>query len=52
MATAPVPPAVMTVLRSLPAETKPMDALRTAVSAWGASRTLDYPPTVEQARAS
>ena len=51
MATAPVPPAVMTVLRSLPAETKPMDALRTAVSAWGASRTLDYPPTVEQARA-
>ncbi len=51
MATAPVPPAVMTVLRALPASTKPMDALRTAVSAWGASRILDYPPTVEQAQA-
>jgi len=51
MPTAPVPPTVMTVLRALPVETKPMDALRTAVSAWGASRTLDYPPTVEQARA-
>jgi len=49
--TAPVPDAVMTVLRALPVETKPMDALRTAVSAWGATRTLDWPPTVDQARA-
>jgi citrate synthase len=28
-----------------------MDALRTAVSAWGATQRLDWPPTVEQARA-
>ena len=28
-----------------------MDALRTAVSVWGATQTLDWPPTVEQARA-
>ena len=49
--TSPIPPAVLAVLRSLPAETKPMDALRTAVSAWGATQTLDWPPTVEQARA-
>ena len=33
---APIPPAVLTVLRALPPTTKPMDALRTAVSAWGA----------------
>lgn len=51
LTTAPIPPAVMAILRSLPAETKPMDALRTAVSAWGATQRLDWPPTVEQARA-
>jgi citrate synthase len=51
LATAAVPPTVMTVLRSLPASTKPMDALRTAVSAWGATQDLPWPPTVEQARA-
>jgi citrate synthase len=28
-----------------------MDALRTAISAWGATQGLAYPPTVEQARA-
>ena len=28
-----------------------MDALRTAVSAWGATQQLPWPPTVEQARA-
>lgn len=49
--TGPIPPAVMTVIRALPAETKPMDALRTAVSAWGATQDLPWPPTVEQARA-
>ena len=49
--TAPIPPTVMTVLRALPASTKPMDALRTAVSAWGATRELPWPPTIEQARA-
>jgi citrate synthase len=49
--TAPIPPAVLTVLRALPSSTKPMDALRTAVSAWGATQDLPWPPTVEQARA-
>jgi citrate synthase len=51
IATAPVPDAVLTVLRALPRTAKPMDALRTAVSAWGATQTLDWPPNVEQARA-
>ena len=49
--TAPVPDAVLTTLRALPRDAKPMDALRTAVSAWGASQKLPWPPTVEQARA-
>jgi citrate synthase len=49
--TAPVPPTVLTVLRALPPSTKPMDALRTAVSAWGTTQDLPWPPTVEQARA-
>ena len=49
--TAPVPPAVMDVIRAMPASTKPMDALRTAVSAWGATQDLPWPPTVAQARA-
>ena len=51
MPTTPVPDAVLTVLRALPAGAKPMDALRTAVSAWGATQDLPWPPTVEQARA-
>jgi citrate synthase len=41
---------VMAVLRALPREAGPMDALRTAVSAWGAIEGADWPPTVEQAR--
>ncbi len=49
--TAPVPAEVLAVLRALPSTTKPMDALRTAVSAWGATQELPWPPTVEQARA-
>jgi len=49
--TAPVPAEVLAVLRALPRSTKPMDALRTAVSAWGATQELPWPPTVEQARA-
>jgi citrate synthase len=49
--TAPVPEAVITTLRALPPTTKPMDALRTAVSTWGATQELPWPPTVEQARA-
>src|SRR6185312_10685930 len=51
LATAPVPDAVLTTLRALPRDAKPMDALRTAVSAWGATQQLPWPPTVEQARA-
>jgi len=49
--TAPVPEAVMVALRALPTTAKPMDALRTAVSVWGAMQVLDWPPTPEQARA-
>ncbi|MBA2381744.1 MAG: citrate/2-methylcitrate synthase [Chloroflexi bacterium] len=51
LATSAVPDAVLTTLRALPRSAKPMDALRTAVSAWGATQTLDWPPTPEQARA-
>ncbi|MFL5675018.1 MAG: citrate synthase [Chloroflexota bacterium] len=50
MPTGPVPPVVMDVLRLLPRTTKPMDALRTAVSAWGATKQLPWPPTIEDAR--
>ncbi len=49
--TSAVPDAVMATLRALPRTAKPMDALRTAVSAWGATQILDWPPTPEQARA-
>jgi citrate synthase len=48
---APVPPAVLTALRELPRDAGPMDALRTAVSVWGATQKLSWPPTPEQARA-
>jgi len=51
LATAPLPGPVVTALRALPETARPMDALRTAVSVWGATRDLDWPPTVEQARA-
>ena len=51
LATGPIPEAVLTSLRALPSSAKPMDALRTAVSAWGASQELGWPPTVEEARA-
>lgn len=49
--TAPIPAPVLATLRALPTATKPMDALRTAVSAWGATQDLPWPPTVENARA-
>ena len=49
--TAPVPEAVLVALRGLPTTAKPMDALRTAISVWGATQTLEWPPTAEQARA-
>ena len=51
LATGPIPEAVLTTLRALPETSKPMDALRTAVSAWGATQSLTWPPTAEQARA-
>ena len=51
LACAPLPPAVVEVLRRLPPTTNAMDALRTALSAWGATEAFGWPPTVEQARA-
>jgi citrate synthase len=47
----PVPDAVMTALRALPSDARPMDALRTAVSVWGALNNPAWPPTADQARA-
>lgn len=43
-----LPAQVLNVLRDLPAETEPMDALRTATSAWGAI-AIKGKPTAEQA---
>jgi citrate synthase len=43
-----LPPTVLQVLQDLPATTDPMDALRTATSAWGAV-TVKGKPTREQA---
>jgi citrate synthase len=51
LATAPIPEPVLATLRAIPSTTKPMDALRTAVSAWGTTQDLPWPPTVDQARA-
>ncbi len=50
LSTAAVPDEIVSMLRSLPDGTSPMDALRTAVSLWGAINRLSAPPTVEQAR--
>jgi citrate synthase len=47
---AEIPDPVMCTLRELPDHTHPMDALRTAVSVWGAWRRPHWPPTVDQAR--
>ena len=47
---AAVPDPVMCALRELPRHTHPMDALRTAVSVWGAWRRPHWPPKVDQAR--
>jgi citrate synthase len=47
----PLDDRVLAGLRDLPADAHPMDALRTAVSAWGAGRRTTWPPTAEQARA-
>jgi citrate synthase len=43
-----IPAPVLQVLQALPATAEPMDVLRTATSAWGAS-TIKGKPTVEQA---
>lgn len=43
-----MPEAVTRVLSALPANAEPMDALRTAASAWGAT-TIKGKPTIEQA---
>ncbi len=43
-----LPEAVLQVIRTLPANSEPMDVLRTVVSAWGAT-TIKGKPTVEQA---
>jgi citrate synthase len=51
MSTASVPATAMDAIRALPRTAGPMDALRTAVSAWGAGHGTVFPPTVEQARA-
>ncbi len=47
----PVPEPVLVALRALPRDARPMDALRTAVSVWGATQAIAWPPTPEQARA-
>jgi citrate synthase len=47
----PVAAPVLATLRELPSTAAPMDALRTAVSVWGATQQLVWPPTPEQARA-
>jgi citrate synthase len=46
----PLSDRVVRALRDLPPATHPMDALRTAVSVWGAETQPAWPPTVEQAR--
>jgi len=46
----PVSAPVLDALRALPETAKPMDALRTAVSAWGAVNDPSWPPTPEHAR--
>lgn len=43
-----IPDTVMQVIRALPKDTEPMDALRTAASAWGAA-SIKGKPTIEQA---
>ena len=43
--------ATIDVLRALPRDANAMDALRTGLSAWGATQGWTWPPSVEQARA-
>ncbi|MDQ3553874.1 MAG: citrate synthase [Chloroflexota bacterium] len=51
LACAPLSGPVLAALRSLPDGTNAMDALRSAISAHGATERLSWPPTPEQARA-
>jgi citrate synthase len=51
LACSPLDERMLAGLRDLPADAHPMDALRSAVSAWGAGLRTGWPPTVEQARA-
>jgi citrate synthase len=50
LAALPAPKGVLDSLRMLPAESNPMDVLRTAISTWGTIERPGWPPTVEQAR--
>ena len=51
LACAPLPEPIIDILRRLPTSANAMDALRTAVSAWGALTGCLWPPTIDQARA-
>lgn len=46
----PLDKRVLASLRNLPSSANAMDALRTAVSTWGAAESPSWPPTAEQAR--
>jgi len=46
-----LPDSILSLLRGLPAETAPMDALRTVISAWGMYSQIEGTPTIEQALA-
>ena len=48
---APLDDKVLASLQNLPAAAHPMDALRTAISTWGAVQNPPWPGTPEQARA-
>jgi citrate synthase len=50
LACAPLSSTTVEVLRRLPAHANAMDALRTAISTWGAERAPAWPPTAAQAR--
>jgi citrate synthase len=50
LAAAPLDDGVLDALRGLPVDANPMDALRTAISTWGAIHRPPWPADVEQAR--
>src|SRR5918998_3607622 len=50
LACAPLSPTTVEVLHRLPAHANAMDALRTAISTWGAEHAPAWPPTAAQAR--